>query len=450
MACLSGVIRGHVMHAVLAEEFAVRAQKALDARRARLTSSDVEIERFDGHSGKERLGTPVGKPAKKAKLPGRMSHLRSDDDRFWRANSGVDEEVPVAKPMLATAEQLQPYLRRIDAARWYSNGGPLVKEFEARLAQHCGGGAFVATVANATIGLTLALFACDLPEGALCMVPSWSFAATGHATLLAGLVPWFVDVNVETWALEPDAARELLPAAPRKVSAVLPVSPFGAPLDLRSWHAFQEETGIAVVADAAAGFDSVQADEVPAVVSLHATKACGTGEGGFVVSTDQRLAEEIEKRANFGFWNSRESSVRALNGKLSEYAAAVGLAELNNWGQTRAEFQRVASAYRDALAGQSAVRLQPGFGDRWISSVVVVESLADDAESITAKLAKHGIGSRRWWGGGLHRHRTFKEFPRHQVTQTEALADRVVGLPCWRDLPTEQVSRICELLLGRQ
>ena len=71
--------------------------------------------------------------------------------------------------------------------------------FEARLAQHCGGNTtHVATVANATMGLALALLASDLPERSLCMVPSWIFAATGHAILLAGLVPWMADVNRET------------------------------------------------------------------------------------------------------------------------------------------------------------------------------------------------------------------------------------------------------------
>ena len=368
---------------------------------------------------------------------------------YWRADSG--EAVPVAKPRLPTFDQIAPYLRRIDAARWYSNGGPLLQEFEERLAAHCGSGdAQVATAANATIGLALALLASELPPGTLCMVPSWTFAATGHAILLAGLVPWIVDVNGETGGLEGEAARDLLADAPGPVSAVIPVSPFGAPLEMEAWRKFHANTGIAVVVDAAASFDSVRATDIPTVVSLHATKVCGIGEGGFVASTDKNFIEEVQKRANFGFWNSRESTARSFNGKLSEYAAAVGLAGLDTWPETRADFLRVAGGYRQYLAGQEGILLQPGFGESWISSTVMVESKTNDADTLSRVLAENGIGSRRWWGGGLHRHRTFQEFPRHRVTQTEALADRVIGLPCWRDLPNEEIARICQLLIAAE
>src|SRR5215813_4978116 len=171
---------------------------------------------------------------------------------FWRADAGQEEKIPVAKPQLPTFEQIVPYLKRIDAARWYSNGGPLVREFEERLAEHSGGGdARAATVANATIGLALALLAHDLTSGTFCMVPSWTFAATGHAILLAGLIPWMVDVKRESWALEAEAAKALLRDAPGKVSAVIPVSPFGSPLAPEPWLHFRDQTGIAVIADAA-------------------------------------------------------------------------------------------------------------------------------------------------------------------------------------------------------
>ena len=231
------------------------------------------------------------------------------------------------------------------------------------------------------------------------------------------------------------------------VSAVIPVSPFGAPLEMGPWLKFRAETGITVVADAAAAFDSVRASEIPAVVSLHATKVCGIGEGGFVVSTKRAFAEEIQKRANFGFWNSRESTARSFNGKLSEYAAAVGLASLDGWSETRADFLRVARAYRKNLEGQASVRLQPGLGEDWVASTVMVESRTSDANTLTRALAEHGIGSRRWWGGGLHRHRSFQNFPRHRIAQTEGLAERVVGLPCWRDLPNETIRDVCALIL---
>jgi dTDP-4-amino-4,6-dideoxygalactose transaminase len=366
---------------------------------------------------------------------------------MWQADFAGADRVPVARPKLPTVEQITPYLRGIDQTRWYSNGGPCTIEFERRLALHCGGkDARVTTVANATLGIALALMASELPERTLCMVPSWTFAGTAHAILLAGLVPWIVDVNSETWTLQAEAAREILADAPGPVSAVIPVGPFGAPVGMAQWQKFREDTGVTVVIDAAAGFDTVSGGVVPEVVSLHATKACGVGEGGFVASTDGTFIEEIKKRANFGFWNSRESAVRSLNGKLSEYAAAIGLASLDQWPETRSDFSRVAQTYRRNLAGYESIRLQPGFGEGWISSTVMCESTNDDAETLTRRLAENGIGTRRWWGGGLHRHRCFQDFPRHCVSQTETLAKRVVGLPCWRDLPDETIAKVCAIV----
>ena len=88
---------------------------------------------------------------------------------------------------------------------------------------------------------------------------------------------------------------------------MIPVSPFGYPIDFAAWNSFRDETGLAVVIDAAAMFDTIRADSVPAVVSLHATKVLGVGEGGFVIGTDASFIQEVQKRANFGFWNSREA-----------------------------------------------------------------------------------------------------------------------------------------------
>ncbi len=374
-----------------------------------------------------------------------MNLTKTRPESFSAFEIAGEAEVPVARPRLPLAGQLLPYLRRIDQSRWYSNSGPLVEEFEGRLAQHAGGGA-VGTVGNATIGLTLALLAYDLPPGSLCMVPSWTFAATGHAIQMAGLTPWLVDVDPASWALEASMARELLPEAPGPVSVVIPVSPFGQPIDFSTWKLFRAETGIPVVIDAAAMFDTIRARSIPAVVSLHATKALGVGEGGFVITTDRSFVQEIQKRANFGFWGSREATARSGNGKLSEYAAAVGLAGLDQWTETRADFARVGRAYAAAFAGQSSVTLQEGFGERWISSTVIATLGDGCAETVGRELAGRGIGTRQWWGGGLHRHAAFAQCPRSDLQATEILAGKVIGLPCWRDLPNDKIELISEIV----
>src|SRR5262249_50811428 len=149
---------------------------------------------------------------------------------------------------------------------------------------------------------------------------------------------WFLDVDPKTWALDPDKVADEVARAPAPVGAVMPVAPFGLPLDMGAWEAFRSQTGLAVVIDAAAAFDSLSPSAVTSVVSMNATKAFGIGEGGFVVSTDDAIRQTVRMRANFGFLGSREAQVAAFNAKLSEYQAAVGHAALDEWAPARADW----------------------------------------------------------------------------------------------------------------
>jgi dTDP-4-amino-4,6-dideoxygalactose transaminase len=366
-------------------------------------------------------------------------------DRFWDADPALAPDVPVAIPCLPKTDDIVPYLREIDASRWYSNNGPLIQRFQEALKTQFATG-HVVCAANATLGLALALMAQRPAKGSLCMMPSWTFAASAHAAILAGLVPWLVDVDFDTQQLLPEAAAELLSRSPRPVGAIMPVMPFGQPMAVARWDQFQNDTGLAVVIDAAAAFDTLTPSRVPAVVSLHATKVLGIGEGCFVASDDGGLIEEIATRANFGFANSREAVSLALNGKLSEYSAAVGLAALEGWPRSRAAYKRVARTYRRWLGHISGLSMPEGLGERWISSTITVGLPQGSMDRAVAALTEAGIGVRRWWGGGLHRHAAFEHLPRVPLPVTDTLAATQLGLPCWIDLPDETISRVCSLL----
>ena len=106
----------------------------------------------------------------------------------------------------------------------------------------------------------------------------------------------------------------------------MPVAPFGAPFNIEEWDEFHRVTGIPVVIDAAAGFDTASAGLSPVMISLHATKAMGIGEGGLILCRDNNLAEQIRAARNFGFLGERVAEIPGMNAKLSEYGAAVGLA----------------------------------------------------------------------------------------------------------------------------
>jgi dTDP-4-amino-4,6-dideoxygalactose transaminase len=355
--------------------------------------------------------------------------------------------VPVMRPQLPASERLWPYLKKIDETKIYSNYGPLARDLESRLASHFGlASNSVTTVANGTLGLALALLAQSPRRGALCIMPAWTFVASAHAATMVGLVPYFVDVDPVSGMLDPDRLGEEIANAPALVSAVMPVAPFGQPIDVAAWDRFRSRTGLAVVVDAAASFDSLCPGVTPAVVSLHATKVVGVGEGGFVASADASLIREIRTRANFGFHGTRLAAASAINAKLSEYHAAVGLAALDEWPVARAEWMETALEFRSVLLESGRVRFQNGFGQGWIASTCNLNVAGVSSISIENALTAGGIDSRRWWGDGAHAHPATRDLPRTRVPVTEALAREVIGVPFYRGLPADSIRLIADIV----
>ncbi len=354
--------------------------------------------------------------------------------------------VAIARPRLPLAQDILAYLQRIDDARWYSNFGPLLVEFEQRIAGRLSPTAQVVTVANATQALTLGLLAMNLAPGGHVVLPAWTFVATAHAVTQAGLKPWFVDVDPETWMLDPATVAALASEHDRQVAAVIPVCAFGSLPDLAQWRAFRNTTGIPVLIDAAAAFDTLPDARLPAVVSLHATKVLGMGEGGFLATEDEALASRVRQLTTFGFKGSRESLVTATNAKLSEYAAAVGLAALDNWPGDRLRWLRTAQMLRIALIDRPEVRFQAGWGSDWVTSVCTVGLPDGAADRVARMLREDGIDTRQWWDRGCHVSRAFADCRREALPITEALAGSTLGLPFSIDMDAYEIGRVAAAL----
>lgn len=353
------------------------------------------------------------------------------------------------RPKLPSVDRLTPYLKSIDASRLYTNFGPLALALEDRLSEHYGlNEGTVTTVANATLGLAIALAVQQPRPGTLCAMPAWTFVASAHAAVMAGLVPYFLDVDPKTWALDADQLSDEIARAPAPVSAVMPVMPFGLPLDLTAWEALRARTGMAVVIDAAAGFDSLAPSAVPSVVSLHATKVLGAGEGGFVISTDAAMRRSVRMRANFGFDGSRRARALAFNAKLSEYHASVAHAALDEWDQTRAQWSDAANAYRKALGRSEQVYLQREFGETWVTSTCVLRFVRPVVDRVEQSLTSRGIETRRWWGTGAHDHPATAAFPRTAVPTTNALARSTLAVPFSRDLSVAEIGQVADVVLA--
>lgn len=355
--------------------------------------------------------------------------------------------IPVMAPRLPSWEEISRYGAQIDANRWYSNFGPLVCEFERRLAKHFGGDVgTVLTCANATLGIALALQESVASGSTACLLPSWTFVATAHAVCAAGLRPVFADVDAIDGRLTPSVAERAIQADCR-IGAVIVVGPFGMGLSVEDWLYFRSRTGIPVIFDAAAGFDTAVLSPIPTIISLHATKSLGCGEGGFVMSTDKELISSVAGRSNFGFMSRREAMLVATNAKMSEYHAAVGLSALDEWPKTRTTLIEIANNYRKRLSACEWASFQRGWGEDWISTTcnLKIES-GFDRVRFDAAMSTAGIDTRRWWGDGCHTQPAFADCARLPLPVTADLASRIIGLPFSQDLTASHIDRIVSAL----
>ncbi len=177
----------------------------------------------------------------------------------------------------------------------------------------------------------------------------------------AGLEPFLADVDERSLALIPSIAAQAMRAMPARPAAVLVISPFGAPPDLAAWETFEQQTGVPVIFDAAAAAACISATtHQPQCVSLHATKVLGIGEGGAIFCSDASLIARTTSMTGFGFAGAeRVSRLRGGKYRVSEYAAAIGLARLAGLDTTIGRLRELTAIYSRGLNG-SDVRLQDG------------------------------------------------------------------------------------------
>ena len=358
--------------------------------------------------------------------------------------------IPVLIPNLPETDAIVPYLRRIDQSHIYSNYGPLSREFTDRLcgfiSERANGAPVAATITGSgTTAIELALrYRIEGRAGRFCLMPAYTFVATAHAAVNVGLEPFFADVDPETLSLTPAIAERALSIAEGEIAAVVVVSPYGAPIDIAAWEAFEAKHRIPVVFDAAAATLNLhRVGAQPICVSLHATKALGIGEGGAILTTDADLVAQTTAMTGFGFpAGSRVSEVRGGNYRISEYTAAVGLAVLDSIDPRIQRLQEASLAYVEGF-NRIGVRMQPGFGTEWLTMTISALLAPDTVETVTEAFDTAGIQWRRWYGTGCQSHPAFVNCPHDGLKQTAAVATNAIGVPFFPTITLEQIGAVC-------
>lgn len=359
----------------------------------------------------------------------------------------------VTRPSLPDLEEFIPYLRQIWDSKILTNSGSFHEKFEQKLCEYLGV-KHIALFTNGTIGLVTALQALRI-TGEVITTP-YSFVATAHSLLWNGIKPVFVDIDPVTLNLDPG---QIEAAITPQTTAILPVHCYGHPCDVERIQAIADIYGLKVIYDAAHAFGvrchcgSVLAHGDLSVLSFHATKVFTTFEGGAIVCPDEKTRQRINHLKNFGFVDEVTVVAPGINGKMSEFNAALGLLQLDGIDMAIAQRKAIADRYRADLAHLSGIVCVETAGENRANyayfPILVQPDYPLSRDALYQKFRDNGILVRRYF------YPLISDFPMYRGLPSAAhsnlpvarkVAQQVLCLPIHPSLSDGEIDRVLGIL----
>lgn len=335
--------------------------------------------------------------------------------------------------------------------------GRYVDAFEAAVARRTGN-RFAIAVSSGTAGLQTVLAAWNLGPGDEVVTTPFSFVASANVILLQGAQPVFVDIEPETYNLDPDRIEAAI--TPR-TKAILPVDVFGHPAALEQIREVASRHGLRVLEDACESLGSTLGGRPTghpafcdaAVFAFYPNKQITTGEGGLIVTSDEALAETCRSLRNQGRGRDGEwlHHVRlGFNFRMDELSAAVGVAQLERLDAILAAREAVAAHYTRRLQDLPGVRppaVRPGVRLAWFVYVVLLDR-GIDRDRVAKSLSDQGVPTRPYFAP-IHLQPYYRSrfgwrpgaFP-----VTEDIGSRTLALPFFTRMAPEQVDYVADAL----
>ena len=335
--------------------------------------------------------------------------------------------------------------------------GPRTEAFEAAVARRAGRRHGVA-VSSGTAGLHLCVRAAGLKEGDEVITTPFSFVATTNCLLFERVRPVFVDIDPDSYNMDPGAMES---AATQRTRGVLPVEVFGNTTHFDRYERFARSRGLALIEDCCEALGGQLAGR-PAgsfgdcgVFAFYPNKQITTGEGGLIVTDDDRLADLCRSLRNQGRDTTDWLSHARLgyNYRISEITAALGVSQMARLDEILAHRRRAAELYRQALADLPEVHLPPMTEPESASWFVYVIRLGDpytqaDRDAVMDRLRAAGIGCNPYFAP-IHLQPFVMEMLGTKPGQfpiTERIAARTIALPFFANLSEGQVGRVRDAL----
>ncbi len=365
----------------------------------------------------------------------------------------ADQKLYVTRPFVPPLEEFLPYLTEIWNTRILTNNGPFHQKLEDALKDMLGIN-HISLFANGTLALVSAL-QCLRVTGEVITTP-YSFVASSHSLLWNGLKPVFVDVDPDTFNLDP---TQIEAAITPSTSAIMPVHCYGTPCAVDAIQQIADNYGLKVIYDAAHSFGvedqggSILRYGDLSVLSFHATKVYNTFEGGAIVCQDARTKQRIDYLKNFGFADETIVVAPGINGKMNEIQAAFGLLQLRYVHKAIEERKLIDTYYRSALSnikGISLGKLVPGIRHNYSYFPIFVNSdYPITRDELYIKFRKNNIYARRYFFpliSDFPMYRGLRSAAKARLPVARQIADQVLCLPIYPAMQTSDADRIIEII----
>jgi dTDP-4-amino-4,6-dideoxygalactose transaminase len=359
----------------------------------------------------------------------------------------------VTQPYLPPLEEFMPYLEKIWANKVLTNNGPFHQELETALCEYLGV-KYLSLFTNATLALITALQALRI-TGEVITTP-YSFVATAHSLMWNNIKPVFADVNPNTCNLDPEKIEQMITP---QTTAIMPVHCYGRPCEVEKIQEIADTYGLKVIYDAAHAFgvrhqgQSVLQHGDMSILSFHATKVFNTFEGGAIICQDERTKQRIDYLKNFGFANETTVVATGINGKMSEFNAALGLLQLKHVDRIIQNRRRVDRHYRERLCLIPGIRaLLPQSEDlnQAYFPILIGEEYPLTRDELYENLKRHGINSRRYFYPLISDFPMYRQLPsahKDYLPNARLLSDGVICLPMYPSLVHDDVERVIKALV---
>ncbi len=357
--------------------------------------------------------------------------------------------IQVTKPFLPPSSEYKELLDGVWERNWLTNNGPLVQQLEAELKEFLGV-SHVHFVTNGTIALQLAIKALDL-HGEIITTP-FSYVATTSSIVWENTTPVFADIDPLTLNIDPkEVEKRITP----KTTAILAAHVYGIPCAVEDLKAIANKNGLKIIYDGAHAFGArlngkslLNWGDI-STCSFHATKLFHTIEGGGVFTANPEIHERLGFLKNFGHHGFDKYAMLGVNGKNSEFHAAMGIVNMRYVKGLIQKRAMIAGWYDKKLLNLNLQRPSVPEGCEYnYAYYPVIFNTETSLLQAFQFLQKNQVFARRYFYPSLEKLPYIKHEPYCNVA--EDYSRRILCLPFYDSLKEEEVSRICRLIMESQ